>query len=71
MRIQGVTPEYAQKIKQQFPNATADDVISTRIFNIDAAFIADAQRHGFSNLSLQKLVALRISGLLDDGSVKK
>ncbi len=71
MRIQGVTPEYAQKIKQQFPNATADDVISTRIFNIDAAFIADAQRHGFNNLSLQKLVALRISGLLDDESVKK
>jgi len=71
LRIQGISPEYAQKIKQKYPAATPDDVLKTRIFNIDDAFIADAERHGFKNLSLDKLVALRISGLLDDESVKK
>lgn len=71
MRVQGITPEYAQNIKKQFPTATADDVIKTHIFNIDAAFIADAEKHGFKNLTLEKLVALRISGLLDDESVRK
>jgi beta-lactamase regulating signal transducer with metallopeptidase domain len=70
MRVQGITPEYARGIKQQFPGATAEDVLKTRIFNIDAAFIAAAQKHGFNNLSLEKLVQLRISGLLDDESVK-
>ncbi len=70
MRVQGVTPEYASDIKKQFPGATADDLVKTRIFRIDASFIADAQKHGFHDLSLEKLVQLRISGLLDDESVK-
>jgi beta-lactamase regulating signal transducer with metallopeptidase domain len=70
LRVQGVTPEYARTIAQKYPGATADDVIKTRIFKIDADFIALAQKHGFNNLSLDKLVQLRISGLLDDESVK-
>jgi beta-lactamase regulating signal transducer with metallopeptidase domain len=70
LRVQGVTPEYARMIAQKYPGATADDVIKTRIFKIDADFIALSQKHGFNNLSLDKLVQLRISGLLDDESVK-
>jgi hypothetical protein len=70
MRVQGVTPEYAKSIKEQFPAATADDLVKTRIFNINAAFIASAKRHGFSDLTLEKLVKLRISGVLDDGDSK-
>ncbi len=66
LRVQGVTPEYAQSIRQQYPGATVDDVVKTKIFNINADFIADAKRHGFTNLSLDKLVKLRISGILDD-----
>ncbi len=66
MRVQGVTPEYARSITQQFPGVTVEDLIKTRIFNIDAEFIASAKAHGFNNLKLEKLVQLRISGLLDD-----
>lgn len=66
MRVQGVTPEYARSISQQFPGLTAEDLVKTRIFNIDADFIASAKAHGFNNLKLEKLVQLRISGLLDD-----
>jgi beta-lactamase regulating signal transducer with metallopeptidase domain len=70
MRVQGVTPDYARSIAQQYPGATAEDVVKTRIFNIDAAFIESAKKHGFTDLSLEKLVKLRISGILDDESDK-
>jgi len=70
MRVQGVTPEYAQAIAKEFPGATAEDLVKTRIFNIDAAFIASAKKHGFADLNLEKLVKLRISGILDDDDSK-
>jgi hypothetical protein len=66
LRVQGVTPEYAKTVKQQYPNATADELVQLRIFHIDDAFLAAAKRHGFSSLSIEKLVQLRISGLLGD-----
>jgi beta-lactamase regulating signal transducer with metallopeptidase domain len=71
MRIQGVTPEYARTLKQKFPGITSDDLVQARIFHIDDDFIAQASRHGFNNLPFKKLVQLRISGLLDDESVKQ
>lgn len=71
MRVQGVTPEYAQKLKSKFPHVTADDLVKARIFRIDDEFIAQAAKHGFTNLPFDKLVQLRISGLLDDESVKQ
>jgi beta-lactamase regulating signal transducer with metallopeptidase domain len=70
MRVQGVTPEYARELKQKFPQVTADDLVKARIFRIDDEFIAQASKHGFNNLPFDKLVQLRISGLLDDESVK-
>lgn len=70
MRVQGVTPEYARKLKQTFPNVTANDLVKARIFRIDDEFIAQAAKHGFTNLPFEKLVQLRISGILDDESVK-
>ena len=71
LRIQGATPEYARTLKQKFPGITAEDVVQARIFHIDDDFIAQASRHGFNNLPFKKLVQLRISGLLDDESVKQ
>jgi hypothetical protein len=71
LRVQDVTPEYAKSIRQQYPGATVDDIVKTKIFNINAEFIADAKRHGFNDLTLDKLVKLRISGILDDDSDNK
>ncbi|HEX4311542.1 MAG TPA: M56 family metallopeptidase [Acidobacteriaceae bacterium] len=71
LRVQNVTPEYAKSVRDQFPGATLQDLVQMRIFNINAEFIADAKRHGFDQLTVQKLVKLRISGILDDESVKK
>jgi hypothetical protein len=66
LRVQGVTPEYAKTMKQQYPTATINELVQLRIFHIDDAFLAAAKRHGFSLLSIQKLVQLRISGVLGD-----
>ncbi len=68
LRVQHVTPEYAEGVKRQFPEVTVQDLIKLRIFHIDDAFIASAKRHGVTPLSVDKLVRLRIFGVLgDDG----
>ncbi|HEY3705923.1 MAG TPA: M56 family metallopeptidase [Terracidiphilus sp.] len=66
MRVQGVTPEYAKSVLQQFPGITADELVQSKIFNVDGAFIASAKAHGFKDLTMKKLVQIRISGILDD-----
>jgi beta-lactamase regulating signal transducer with metallopeptidase domain len=71
LRVQSVTPDFAKSVKAQFPDATLDDIIKMRIFNINADFIASAKSHGFEPLTIQKLVKLRISGILDDADDKK
>ena len=68
LRIQNVTPEFAKSTKQQWPDATVDQMVQLRIFNINGAFIASAKRHGLEPLTIDKLVRLRISGILDDES---
>jgi beta-lactamase regulating signal transducer with metallopeptidase domain len=70
LRVQGVTPEYAKQVLQQFPGATADDLIQSKIFNINGDFIASAKAHGFKDLTFKKLLQIRISGILDDESAK-
>jgi hypothetical protein len=70
LRVQDVTPEFAKAARQQYPDITLDQLIQLRIFHIDQAFIASAKSHGFNQLSIDKLVRLRISGLLDDGNQK-
>jgi beta-lactamase regulating signal transducer with metallopeptidase domain len=70
LRVQGVTPEYARTMKQQYPNATIDELVQLRIFHIDDAFLAAVKRHGFSSLSIEKLVQLRISGVLGDADTE-
>lgn len=71
LRVQGVTPDFAKSVRAQFPDATVHDLVQMRIFHIDAAFIASAQKHGFGPLTIQKLVRLRISGILDDVDTAK
>jgi hypothetical protein len=71
LRVQGVTPEFARSVRAQFPDATLQDLVQMRVFHIDEAFIASAQKHGFVPLTIQKLVKLRISGILDDADSAK
>jgi hypothetical protein len=65
MKSQGMTPEYAGWLKQKFPQATNDELRRAAVFHLDDKFIADAKSHGFDTNNLDKLLKLKMSGLLD------
>jgi hypothetical protein len=48
-----------------YPNLTADNVIEMCIHGVDADFVRKAQKHGFKDLSLDKLIKLKQYGILD------
>jgi beta-lactamase regulating signal transducer with metallopeptidase domain len=65
MRAQGITPEYAQWVKQTFPDADMHALRKAVAFQVNADFVAKAKSHGFNDASLDKLVKLKMTGLLD------
>ena len=66
LKAQGLTPERAKWLKQQFPQATADELQQAAVFHIDDKFMAEAKAHGFDSKDLDKLLRLKMSGLLDE-----
>jgi hypothetical protein len=65
LKSQGMTPEYAGWLKQQFPQATTDQLRRAAVFHLDDKFVADAKAHGFDGKDMDKLLKLKMSGLLD------
>jgi beta-lactamase regulating signal transducer with metallopeptidase domain len=65
LKAQGMTPEYAGWLKQHFPQATDDQLRRAAVFHLDDKFVADAKSHGFDTNDLDKLLKLKMSGLLD------
>jgi beta-lactamase regulating signal transducer with metallopeptidase domain len=65
LRAQGVTPEYVRWLKQAYPNADMHELREAAVFHVDADFAAKAKAHGFNDASLDKLVKLKMTGLLD------
>jgi bla regulator protein blaR1 len=66
LKAQGITPEYAGWLKQLFPQATMDELRRAAVFHLDEKFMAEAKAHGFDGKSLDKLLRLKMSGLLDE-----
>jgi beta-lactamase regulating signal transducer with metallopeptidase domain len=66
LKAQGMTPEYAGWLKQQFPQATTEELRRAAIFHLDDKFLASAKAHGFEGKDLDKLLRLKMSGLLDE-----
>lgn len=65
LKAQGVTPEYVRWIKTTFPNADLQEVRKAAVFHIDEEFINKAKAHSFDNTDLDKLVKLKMTGLLN------
>ncbi|QNI35230.1 M56 family metallopeptidase [Edaphobacter albus] len=65
LRAQGITPEYVSWLKQAFPSADMSGIRKAAVFHIDEGFVAKAKSHGFNNTDLDKLVKLKMTGLLD------
>jgi hypothetical protein len=66
LKSQGMTPEYAGWVKQQFPQATVQELKRAAIFHVDEKFIAQAKAHGFDEKNFDKLLRLKMSGLLEE-----
>jgi beta-lactamase regulating signal transducer with metallopeptidase domain len=65
LKAQGVTPEYVRWIKTTFPNADLNEVRKAAVFHIDEEFINKAKAHSFNSTDLDKLVKLKMTGLLN------
>jgi beta-lactamase regulating signal transducer with metallopeptidase domain len=66
MKAQRVSPEYITWFKQHFPDAPMNEMRRASIFHLDDQFLAQAKAHGFDEKNLDKLIRLKISGLLND-----
>jgi beta-lactamase regulating signal transducer with metallopeptidase domain len=65
LKAQGMTPEYAGWLKQRFPQATPEELRRAAVFYLDDKFVAEAKSHGFDSNNMDKLLKLKMSGLLD------
>ena len=65
LKAQGVTPEYVRWIKSTFPNADLQEVRKAAVFHIDEEFMNKAKAHSFNSTDLDKLVKLKMTGLLN------
>lgn len=65
MQIQGVTAEYVKSLQSAGLTFTVDDVISAKIQDITREFVDKAMKHGFKNLTLEKLIEMKHTGILD------
>ncbi|SNT19486.1 BlaR1 peptidase M56 [Granulicella rosea] len=66
LKAQGMTPEYAGWLKQQFPQAGMDELSRAVVFHFDDKFVAAAKAHGYDTNDLNKMLKLKLSGLLDE-----
>jgi beta-lactamase regulating signal transducer with metallopeptidase domain len=59
MKVQGITPEYVKSLAAEGYKLSADEVVEAKIMEITPEFIREAKSHGFSNLSMDKLIQLK------------
>jgi len=65
MRVQDVTPEYIKALQAAGFKFDIDEVIGAKIQDVTPEFIENARKHGFQNLTLQKLIQLKQMGILE------
>lgn len=65
LKVQGVDAEEVRQIRALGFQPTLDELIQIRIFHVTPEFIRNMQNRGFKNLSISKLVQIRIFRLAD------
>lgn len=66
LKALGMTPEYASWLKKQFPQATMEELQRAAVFHLSEKFVTQAKAHGFDDKNLDKLLQLKMTGLLDE-----
>jgi beta-lactamase regulating signal transducer with metallopeptidase domain len=65
MKVQGVTPAYLKDLQSAGFKVDVDDAIGAKVQGVTPEFIAKVKSHGFKDLTLDKLIALKESGVFD------
>jgi beta-lactamase regulating signal transducer with metallopeptidase domain len=65
MKVQGVTVEYVQAMQSAGLKMDEHAAVGAKVMGLTPEFVAKAREHGFQNLSVDKLMALKHSGVLD------
>jgi len=65
MKVQGVTPEFIKALQAAGFKPSIDDIIGAKVQGITPEFIDEARKHGFQNLTIEKLIELKRLGILD------
>ncbi len=65
MRVQGVTPDYIKMLQAAGFKFDVDELVGAKVQGITPEFIEKARKHGFQNLTLEKLIELKHTGVLE------
>ncbi len=66
MKVQGVTPEFIKALQSAGYKPSVDDVIGAKVQGVTPEFIDLARKHGFQNLTIDKLIQLKHLGILEN-----
>jgi hypothetical protein len=62
-RVHGVTPAMVREMRKAGLEPSEDQLIAMRVHNVTPQFIADMKARGLKDLSIDKLVALKVHGI--------
>ncbi len=65
MKVQGVTPEFIKALQAAGFKPDVDEIISARVQGVTPEFIERVKQHGFKDLTIEKIIRIRESGILD------
>jgi beta-lactamase regulating signal transducer with metallopeptidase domain len=65
MKVQGVTPEFIKALQAAGFKPSIDDIVGAKVQGVTPEFIDEARKHGFQNLTIEKLIELKRLGILD------
>ena len=65
MRVQDITADYVKDILATGLKLNVNDLIRAKVQDVTREFIDEAMKHGFKDLTLEKIVRLRQLGILD------
>jgi beta-lactamase regulating signal transducer with metallopeptidase domain len=64
MKVHNVTPEFRQSLEKLGLELDTDQLITAKVMDVTPEFIAKARSHGFKNLDIDKLIALKHADVL-------
>jgi hypothetical protein len=61
--VHGVTPALVRELRKSGLEPSEDQLIAMRVHNVTPQFVAQMKARGLKDLSIDKLVALRVHGI--------